>query len=204
MAGLVSIKLNTAAFAQQIKRFGDVDVKRVLAKGLNRTVFEMRDAETAHVGKVFEFAGPSTRSFLTKSSGSGQAFRFSLAKPDRLEASLQPAPGTARLLEPHAFGDTIRGGDEKRLTIEGQIATPVAAKRSARGRVGKRRGRAFVAGRAVLQRVGKGARSTVKVLFALVPQAKLAPRFDFERVARDTAQRVLAQKVREEFAKIRL
>ncbi|HEY4659060.1 MAG TPA: hypothetical protein VIH11_06095 [Gemmatimonadaceae bacterium] len=199
MAETIRLELDTAAFARTLK-LAESALNRALAKAITRTAFEVRDAEAAEAGRVFEFAGPSTREFLS----GRRAFRIEGARPDRLEASIFPAPRTGEILEPHVRGAVIAGGEPHRFTIEKQLATPVALKRTARGRVRGRRGkRTFVAGRAVLQRIGKGARSTVRVLFALVPRAKLEPRFDFYRVARDTARRHFATKVREEMAKPR-
>ena len=203
MADTVRLELDTAAFLRSLK-LTEAEVQRAMAKALTRTAFEVRDAEAREVGSVFEFAGAATRGFLTRASGAGAAFRVDGAKPNRLEASIFPAPKTGKILEPHQKGAVIAGGEPGRLTIEKQLATPVTLKRTARGRVRGRRGkRTFVAGHAVLQRVGKGARSAVRVLFALVPRAKLEPRFDFYRVARETAIREWPKKAREEFSRVR-
>ena len=201
VADTVRLELDTAAFLRSLK-LTEAEVQRAMAKALTRTAFEVRDAEAAEVGRVFEFAGASTREFLA----GRRAFRIQGATERRLEASIFPAPKTGAILEPHQKGAVIAAGEPGRLTIEKQLATPVALKRSARGRVRGRRAskRTFVAGRAVLQRVGKGARSAVRVLFALVPRAKLEPRFDFYRVARDTAMRQFPQKAREELARVRV
>jgi hypothetical protein len=203
MAAEIRLELDTVAFARSL-RLAEQQLNAALAKAVTRTAFEVRDAEAVEVGRVFEFAGAATRRFLTQPTGSAAAFRVDGAKPDRLTASIFPAPRTGEILKPHVRGEVIRAGEPHRLTIEKQLATPVSLKRTARGRVrGRRSQRTFVAGRAVLQRVGRGARSAVRVLFALVPQAKLEPRFDFYRVAREAAQRQFAIKVREEIARVR-
>ena len=81
----------------------------------------------------------------------------------------------------------------------------------------KRGSRAFVAGKAILQReklqrkrrtpgVRGRARTrsrAARVLFALVSVAKLKARFDFYSGARRTAKREFPRKAREEFRKMR-
>ena len=199
MANTVRLELDTRAFARSL-RLTAAEVERAMVKALTRTAFEVRDAEAAEVGRVFEFAGSSTRDFLA----GRRAFRIEGAKPGKLEASIFPAPKTGAILKPHEKGATVTPEQGGRLVIEHALAVPVTAKRGARGRVGRRRKRSFVAGRAILERVGKGARSTVRVLFALTRSAKLEPRFDFYRVARDTARSQFPRKAREELAKVRL
>jgi hypothetical protein len=212
MAETITVELDTRAFAASL-RLTEQQVNAAMAKALRRTGFEIRDAEAARVGSIFKFAGPNTRAFLTRSSGSGQAFRFEHATPSKLEESIFPAPKTGRILRDHETGATIgadtaagQGAVAKRTTrlaIEGMLATPVGAKRFASGRVGRRRSRSFIAGRAVLQRIGKGAASTVKVLFALTKSAKLDARLDFYRTARDVARVQFPRKAREELARVR-
>ncbi len=48
-----------------LKDLGRVGIPKVSAGALNRTAFEMRDAEAAHARRVFEFAGQGTRRFQT-------------------------------------------------------------------------------------------------------------------------------------------
>ena len=135
MAETIRLELDTAAFARTLK-LAESALNRALAKAITRTAFEVRDAEAAEAGRVFEFAGPSTREFLS----GRRAFRIEGARPDRLEASIFPAPRTGEILEPHVRGAVIAGGEPHRFTIEKQLATPVALKRTARGRVRGRRG----------------------------------------------------------------
>lgn len=199
MVDSIRLELDLLSFLRALK-LTEAEVDRAMAKALTRTAFEIRDAEGREVGSVFGFAGASTREFLA----GRRAFRVQGATERRLEASIFPAPKTGKILEPHEKGAVIAAGEPGRLTIAKQLATPIALKRTARGRVRRRGKRTFVAGHAVLQRVGKGARSAVRVLFALVPRAKFSPRFDFYRVARETALREWPKKAREEFARVRL
>lgn len=210
----IEIQLDTVSFFRSLGLTA-AEMDRAAARAINKTIFEMRDAEAARVGSVFKFAGEATKGFLTRTSGSGQAFRFSLATPERLEASLFPAPKAGKLLAPHERGAQRTGGEPGQFTIEGQLATPIAPgaqtgrspgvlRKTSRGFLRKRaKGHSFIRGKAVLERIGTGKRSRLRVLFALTKSAKLEPRFDFYRVARDTARRVFPEKMRREMAKIR-
>lgn len=201
MPATISLRLDDRELRRNIRRLSDTEARRVMADALNKTSFEVLDAEKAEVRRVFEFAGASTERFL---SGRG-SFRFDGARPERLESHIMPAPKTEEILAPHQAGATLRPG-KGQLSVAGKLAIPVV-KRGARGRVSKRyepqtvlRGRGFVAGRALLLRQRRG----VRVLFALAPSVKLEQRFDFYRVARETAVRVFPEKARRAWEKLRL
>jgi len=226
----VSIELDTREFEQNIRRLKDHEIGRVMSKALNRTAFEIIDAEKAEVQKTFDFAGGQTRQFL---SGSGSFF-FDKARPEKLDVTIQPRAKTERILRQHQQGALLSGASGTVLRYRGKLAVPVTARRNTRGRVvredlpftpkagassiGFKRGsKAFVAGNAILQRQtrksqqGKRRRKggprqrsrAARVLFALVSTAKLKPSFEFYDVARKTALREFPQKAREEFGKMR-
>lgn len=171
---------------------------RATSDALNKTAFEMRDAEGREVASVFDFSGPSTRSFLTR------GFRFDRATPRNLRVRLFPLRRTARVLEPHVEGDIITAAEGGRLTVGGRLAVPIAAQRGARGKVRKRDlpstllgpgGKGFISrsGRALLSRTPRG----VQVMFALVERARLRRRFRFFDVAVRTARREFPRKARQ-------
>ncbi len=187
-----------------------------MATALNKTAFEILDAEKAHAKHVFTFAGPQTEQFI---AGRG-SFVFEGATPEKLEVAIQPRAKTGgEILAEHAAGATVTTAGDERLEFAGQLVIPSQREgriRTARGRVpkallpaellkarGKRgRTRGYRAGRFIFERV-KGQREG-KLRHVLAPSVKLEPRFDFYRIARETAQRVFPQKARDAFAKIRL
>jgi hypothetical protein len=179
----------------------------VLAKSLNRTAFEIRDAEGAEASQSFEFAGPSTRAFMA----SPRAFVFEGATTSKLQVSLHPREKAERLLADHVFGATVTA-DERRLKVGDAVAVPVGVKVSSRGRVAPsqtpagvlRRKKGFIAGKALLGVTGRGKSRTVRVLYALTERFTLPKRFDFFGVARNTAERQFPIKAREEFNKLRV
>lgn len=202
MAEAISLRLDDREVRRNLRKLSRSEMPRAMADALNKTSFEILDAEKAHAARVFE--GPQTERFL---AGRG-SFRFNKASAGKLQTEIFPTPGPdgrrLRILEQQREGGIFTPGDEGRFVIEKRIAVPVEAKRTRRGRVRKRSKRSFVAGSAVLERVGRGRRSRVRVLFALTPQIRIRPRFEFMRTARDTAQRVFVSKVRRSVEKIRL
>jgi len=224
MPDAITLSLDSKVFRQNLKRLNDVEVGRAMASALNKTAFEVLDAEKAEASRVFRFAGASTERFL---SGRG-SFGFKGAKPDHLVVEISPKPKTEQILAPHQSGATLTGATKHHLTAHREFATPVradrggAAKVGARGRVPKRLlpgtllsegGRGFRAGKAILVRKGgspraKGAkkigrRGKVEVVFALSKTVKLDPVFEFYNVARRTAEREWPTKAKRAFEKIR-
>lgn len=215
MAGAVSIRFDTRAFERDIRRLADVDVKRVMAKALNRTAFEMREAEATEARTSFQFAGSQTREFIA----SPKTFVFDGATPEKLEVRLYPRPAVAQILAQQALGEQIvPGKGDTGPVFEGEFAIPYQREkrlRTGRGRLpkgmtpqallakrGKRgRSRGYRAGKYIFERVKGEAKS--KLRFVLVTSADLKPLFDFYGVARRTAERVFAVKAREEFDKLR-
>jgi hypothetical protein len=128
---------------------------KAIADALNRTAFEVLDAEAIEVRGAFPFMAPSAARFLTRS------FVFDKATPERLVITVKPKPGAPEFLAEHAFGDVIPA-DRDRLTFNGKLAVPINVKRGASGRVPKnqtpaailRSGKGFATPRAILKRTG--------------------------------------------------
>ncbi len=203
----MSLELDTRSLEKTLRELDKRDLPRVLAGALNKTAFEMRDAEAAHVRRVFRFSGPSTRAFLAD-----RGFAFRGASPRRLEVRLFPRKKTGEILEDHQRGSTISALDGDHLAFGSKLAIPISVKRGKRGRVPKRLhpaevvkpgGRGFVnrRGTVILQRVGRT--SSISVLYALVDRARLQPRLEFFKVAFRTARRELPKKVTREIQKLR-
>lgn len=201
---LIRLSIDDRDLRRSFRRLADREMPRVAAAALNKTAFDVLDAEKAHAKSVFEFAGSATERFL---SGAG-SFGFEKATPSKLVVSIGPAKKAEQILAPHQAGSTLTPASPKRLVIEGQLATPVTeggriapagARVTARGRVRKgRRGKRFIVGRAVLERTRAG----VKLIFALSPRFQLKPRFEFYRVAEQTARLVFSDKLRREIARL--
>jgi hypothetical protein len=196
MPDSITLRLDDREVRRNLRKLTEKELPKALAKALNRTAFEVLDAEKKEVKSIFDFAGPSTERFL---SGKG-SFRFDKATPSKLDVAISPRKKTGEILEPHQRGAVLTPKSPRRFVIEGKLATPIEAKRTARGRVRKSRAKRFVAGRAVLERV----RGRVRVAFALSATKKLRQRFDFYRTVQRTAEREFPRKVRSEVEKIRL
>lgn len=173
---------------------------RATADALNRTAFDVLEAETAHVLDVFTFAGPNTERFVSRS------FRFRKATQDAPFVDVFPLRKGEEILRTHVRGELYGPSDVEKLEVETELgrmfAVPVGVKRGASGKVPARLdpvrllgpgGRGFVSGNVLLRRRGK-ARTPVEILYALVPRAKNPPDFRFYEVARDTVRRVFAAK----------
>ena len=204
MAG-ITLRLDDSEVRRVLRRLRDREVGRVAAEALNKTSFDMRDAEGAEVGSSFEFAGSATRKFLTG------GFRFDKATASKLQTKLYPLRRTERVLGSHVEGETITGRDKERLRFGDKLAVPLKPNlRGARGRVRKGKlpgtlvtsGRGFVSrtGRSIMERQRSG---RARVLFALVRSARLRARFDFYGTAEKTARRVFASKLTRSFQKVR-
>jgi hypothetical protein len=183
---------------------------KAVADAINRTMFEIRDAAQIEVASSFAFSGPNTQRFLSKS------FRFEGAKPDKLSATLYALPGSRTILERQQFGDVVKVGEKDvGPALDAKLAIPQDVKRTASGRVPvarlpsrllrrtkKGRSRAYVAGRAVFERVP--GQQLGRFLFALATQARIKPRLDFFGVMERTAKRELPKKAARVLEKINL
>jgi hypothetical protein len=183
---------------------------KAIADAINRTMFELRDAEQVEVSGAFLFSGPNTQRFLSRS------FRFQGATATKLSATLYVLPGSRTILERQQFGDTVRLGEEDvGPGFDAQLAVPQDIKRTASGRIPaarlpkrlllrtrKGRSRAYIAGRAVFERI-PGQRLG-RFLFALATQARIKPTLDFFVVAERTARRELPKKANRVLEKLNL
>lgn len=229
MADAVTLRLDASSFLRNARRLTDQQLERAMAKALNRTAFEVQDAERREVLSTFAFASSQTRQFLAgRPQGQrGKSFVFDRAKPGKLQVELYPRKKTERILRAHQKGALISGSQGGHLAYRGKLAVPATARRNARGKVipadlpwnaargrgaieFKKSSRAFIAGRAILQREkltrrrGRRRRSrTARVLFALVSVARLKPVFEFYNTARRTAEREFPGKAKQEFQKMR-
>ena len=223
----VTIQLD-AASVRQFARNLDLaakEIERGMAKAINRTAFEILEAERSASRAAFPTASNRGRDFL---SGRG-SFRFEAATPSKLSALIYPNPvgraagassgGVPRREE--ILLEAARGGfvlpSSRKLTVNRHslLAVPVGEARSARAKSGRlpkkltpaqllsEKGRGFIAGRTLLERRGRGKSSRVAALFALVPQTTLDRRDFFYAVAAETARRVFPTKAIEEFRRIR-
>jgi hypothetical protein len=205
----VTITLDTTAFRRDLARASDAIVRRVMPKAINRTAFEILDAERTEAAHSFMFAGPATRTYL---AGRG-SFRFDGATADKLEARITPRQQerAQAILAKQQRGATVTPGQDESIEAGGMLAIPVGARRGARGRVRsselpgallRKGGRGYIRGRALLVRNRRT--GDVRVMYALAPRVTIPARFDFYRVARETALREFPRKASEEFAKARL
>jgi hypothetical protein len=211
----ITLKLDSAEFRKNIRRLTDREVNLVMAKAINRTAFEVLDSEKEHAGSVFKLGGAGPRRYF---AGKG-AFVFDKARAVKLEATIKPGRGgkdperRERLLRQHRSGARVTAAQGGRLVVGRSLAVPLdAARRSVSGKVPKRLlprtlmasgGKGFVAGRAVLMRLGRGRNKRLVAVFALTGAAQLKPVFEFYRVARDTARKEFGKKAKLEFERLR-
>jgi len=185
------------------------EAPKAFADTLNKVAFEVLDAEEREVRGAFKFASPSTERFLAR------GFAFDKATPTNLRVVIRTKPGARNILGRQALGATVGAGEaDVGPRLGEQVAVPVNVKRGARGKIAatklpgrvirrnaKGRSRAFVAGKAVLERLKGGG---VRVLYALAPRVRIAPSFDFFRTAADTARREFPRKADRVLEKLRL
>jgi hypothetical protein len=185
------------------------------ADALNRTAFEILDAEAIEVKGSFPFMGQSAASFLSRS------FVFDKATPDNLRVRIHPKPQAPAFLAEHAFGSEIEA-DRERLTFSGKLAVPIGVKRGARGRVSKAQlpgallgaGQSFATQRAIFQRTGgrrvrgtqqSGRLRGTRLMYLLLERpVRLKKRFHFFEVAAKTALREFPKKAHRVLEKINL
>ena len=209
------ISLDTREVEAGLRAIGPA-AKAALAKALNRTAFEVIEAEKSEAGRVFSKSSPRGRQFF---AGRGSYVFPRPATADRLEVTVVPRPSTrsAQIIAQHIEGREIavESTGVRRLAVGGLLAVPVTVPRGPTGRVParekpaallrrvgrRRRARGFVAGRALLERVD---RARLLVRYALVERARLAAEFGWMRAARDAATRAWPDKVRQEIERARI
>lgn len=220
----VRLRLDTREFRRLASRFSKVGVRRAAASALNRVSLDVIEAQQFEIRTAgFDFSTGATRNFLT---GRQTWIPFKGASTRRLTSIIQPRKRARPYLERQAkagglFGRTGVVTPETAIKLGNQIAIPVEVPTSgARGRVppsylpgaalekqkqrarsGTGRGRKpkqiFVAGNAVLERIGAG----VRVLFALKSRPRFKKRYDFHRTTRKAVKRNFVPKLRQEFIK---
>lgn len=187
---------------------------RAMAEALNKTAFELRDAEADEALRAFDFSSASTAAFVA----SPRSFVFSPASESALVVEFKPKDRIARLLIDHMTGRTRKTQDAKSVQVGGrprQFAAPVNVQRSGRGsvpkslspgallergslRAGAKRRTVFVIGNALVQRVrGRGLRT----LYALATTVKIEQRLRYLEVARETVRREFPIKARVAWSK---
>lgn len=177
-------------------------VNAAMAKALNRTAFEMIDAEKQEAETDFTLRRLRP------------AFRFDPATQTNLEVLFMPLPLSEKYLGQHVAGGTVTPQEgPARLEYDGLFAVPLPARPETenrpRGRILKRftpinlvkTNRGFVASNIVFLRTSSFGRRNNIALFALVPTIDLPRRFKFYEVASATAQKWFTQKAQEEFEK---
>ena len=217
MSDSITLGLDSEVFRRNIRRLTDVEVGKAMALALNKTAFEILEAEKLAVKMSFPSATPRGVGFL---SGRG-SFVFDAAAPVSLNVFIYPRRKTEQILIDHVEGGTILPTRE-RLIFGKFLAVPIreARLRGRSGRVPKRllpssllggKGRGFRAGKVIFERRGgtpRGAKrrgttpSRMVPLYALVPTADLKPAFDFHGVARKVAIYQWPLKARRAFEKI--
>ncbi|MFZ2804319.1 MAG: hypothetical protein WA001_03775 [Patescibacteria group bacterium] len=230
----ITVAIDDRELQAKLRSLGPA-LDRAMAKAINRTAFEVIQEEQQEAIRAFRKATPRGKQLV---SGKG-SFRFDAATPTKLEAFVRPNENVKRrieILEEHERGGTITAhSGVPRLAALDKLAVPVglaAQSRKSRGRVAKRfeletlfgeRGRGFIAGRAILERVGVSAKerkaagqvfgdrttaayhgygkSRSRVLYALVSQAELPDRFRWYEVAREAAAKWFVRKAAEEYGR---
>ena len=209
------IRLDTREVADALRRLARDGTPRIIATALQKTAFEIKEAERVAIASPFRFASPNTERFLSTS------VRFTAVKPGDTSTTIYPLPKSSAILIEHNQATTIRA-DKRRLDLRSSLAAPVQGQRGPSGKVraaespgrllerfGERRARTkrqrkpgryvFVSrsGRAVVEAVS----GVLRVLYALTPSARLEQRIDFVAVAEREAKRSLPRKVQEAFDK---
>lgn len=184
---------------------------RAIADVLNRVGHELREAEQTEVRGAFLFSGQSTERFLSRS------FVFDKATADHLVVTLRTLPRARRILERQQFGETVHPGDpDVGPRLDAAISVPQQSiRRTAAGRVPvarlpqrllrrtkRGRARAYIAGRAVFERIA--GQRLGRFLFALTGKATIKPELDFFGVAERTVRRELPRKAHRVLEKINL
>lgn len=193
----MSLSVDDRQVQRNLKRVAN-DSPRVMAEALNKTAFEILEAEKTHVGSIFNFEGrEGTRRFL---SGPGSFF-FRKATAARMAVTIMPKRKTGEILSEHIDRDPLN--PQQHLRFDGMLAIPIQVRRGKRGKVGKRRtpaaivgpgGRGFRNRNVILERTSKRSRK-LRIAYALVSRATNPPVFKFFDTAVRTARSVFAAKL---------
>lgn len=206
MSDGINLELDLRDFLRGMK-LAERQFDHALARALSRTAFEIRDAERREAESIFDLT-PRGAKFLAGPT----AYRVKPARPGELVAEVAARPATAGILAKHVQGATLTAASGDTLKAGGKVAIPVEGLRGASGRIPARLtpvkllapgGAGFIRGGALLARVGRKGAKRLRMVLSLTPRAKIPARFDFHRVAAETARRVFPAKVREELAKVR-
>ena len=202
----VKLELDTRNFLRGLRLAGP-KFEQALARALTKSAFEIRDVARREAEGVFTLGGRG-RQLLA----SPTAYKVTPARPNSLTATVEARPATAGILAKHVRGAVVGAGEDT-LAVSGQRAIPLPGLRGASGRVPKRLdpaqllargGKGFVRGNVLLQRIGRRSARAVRVLFTLTRTARIRPKFNFPRIALETARRVWPEKARREIERIRL
>lgn len=194
----VDVVVDSEPVLRALRDLATIHAPRAVAEALNKTAFDVIDAEKAHVLDIFQFAGPSTSRFI------GGSFRFNRATQSKHSVEIFPLRASEEILRDHTRGERYTADDVSKLEQDRELAIPVAVRRTRSGRVGKKLtpqaitgvgGRGFVSKGAILQRVGKQ-RYPLRVAYVLSRAARNKPVFRFYEVARTTVAKVFAEKAR--------
>jgi hypothetical protein len=130
------IKLNVEEFVKDLRKVTKQQILPLLAKGINRTAFEVRLAESLDVSSAFKFAA-NTEKFLT-------TFRFDKATSKKLYATILPKGSTEEtvgktesiLLDHQQRTRISLTSGAKRLGLRKRLAIPTPSlDRNTRGKV---------------------------------------------------------------------
>ena len=206
-APMVQAKVDDKPTRDAIRALAESRYPKAIPDALNKTAFEVLDAWKAHVASIFDFAGNTTKRWL---SGRG-SFRFKKATRAKQSVEMRPSRSAGAILDDHIDGGFLDKGDE-RLTFDGMLAVPINVRRGTRGRVGKKRtpsaitgkgGRGFRKGDVILERPTKRSKK-VRAAYALVDQATAPPVFRFYETAEEAIRKVFITKARQVLSKIPL
>jgi hypothetical protein len=209
------IRLDSREVQRALRDLWRNGTPRIVKTALEKTTFEIKAAEQVEIAGAFRFSSPNTQRFLSTS------VRFDPVRLGDTQTTIGPLEKSANILIAHEKPSTITANDD-RLALGGVLAVPVTAKRGASGKVpaaegpgrllqrfgarkarGKRQRKAgrfvFVSrsGRALVEAMS----GRLRVLYALVPSARLRDRLNFAETAERTAKRELPRKVQEAFEK---
>jgi hypothetical protein len=133
MAETITVELDTRAFAASL-RLTEQRMNQAMAKALNRTAFEVLEAERAEAARAFHKASGRGLQLL---AGKG-SFRFDAATPSNLVATVRPnenVPKRLLLLSQHERGGTIFPTKDRLGLKQDFLAVPTGVKRGAGGKV---------------------------------------------------------------------
>lgn len=178
-------------------------VPKATANAVNNVAFDVRKAEGAMVAQSLKFSGPSTKKFL----GSERSFLVNKANPKHLDATVFAKDKAEAVLGLHEKGGRVVTRDKRTLRVGKKMAIPVHVRKGTRGRISKAKTpgallknptkRTYIAGNALIQRTGKGARSKTKVLYALDDSFRTKPQLTFYKTAERVVRKQFLKRSRE-------